>query len=65
LTKTFESFALSRYDAKRKLMFIVADGMITGAGNDLLMLLNLWEYGVEYSAQGMVDAVGAMMDHQD
>jgi chitin synthase len=35
LTKTFESFALSRYDAKRKLMFIIADGMITGAGNDM------------------------------
>ena len=35
LAKTFLSFALSRYDAKKKLMIIIADGLVTGQGNDL------------------------------
>jgi chitin synthase len=34
LKKTLESLALSKYDEKRKLFFIVADGMVTGGGND-------------------------------
>ncbi|KAJ3190616.1 hypothetical protein HK101_008533 [Irineochytrium annulatum] len=34
LTKTLESLALLKYDDKRKLLFIVADGMIIGSGND-------------------------------
>ena len=33
--------------------------------NVLEILLDLWEYGVEYSEQGMIDAIGAMVDHQD
>lgn len=34
LTKTLESMATLRYDDKRKLLFVVCDGMIIGAGND-------------------------------
>lgn len=34
LAKTLESLATLRYDDKRKLIFIVADGMIIGSGND-------------------------------
>ena len=34
LVRTLESLAQSRYDEKRKLLFIIADGMITGGGND-------------------------------
>ena len=34
LTKTLESLALLRYDDKRKLLFVIADGMIIGSGND-------------------------------
>jgi chitin synthase len=34
LAKTLESLALLRYDDKRKLLFIVCDGMIIGSGND-------------------------------
>ncbi|KAI8618859.1 chitin synthase-domain-containing protein [Chytriomyces sp. MP71] len=34
LTNTLESIALLRYDDKRKLIFVVADGMIIGSGND-------------------------------
>jgi chitin synthase len=34
LRKTFESLALSKYSEKRKLLFIIADGIVTGDGND-------------------------------
>jgi chitin synthase len=34
LLKTLESLAVTKYDDKRKLLFIVADGMIIGSGND-------------------------------
>lgn len=34
LRKTIDSAVKLRYDDKRKLLFIVADGIITGAGND-------------------------------
>ncbi|KAI9011443.1 chitin synthase-domain-containing protein [Gaertneriomyces semiglobifer] len=34
LEKTIESIAVNRYDDRRKLLFIVADGMIVGSGND-------------------------------
>ncbi|KAJ3296371.1 hypothetical protein HDU79_006850 [Rhizoclosmatium sp. JEL0117] len=34
LANTFESIALLRYDDKRKLIFVIADGMIIGSGND-------------------------------
>ncbi|KAI9140628.1 chitin synthase-domain-containing protein [Paraphysoderma sedebokerense] len=34
LRKTIDSLAVLRYDDKRKLMFIVCDGNIVGAGND-------------------------------
>ncbi|KAJ3110436.1 hypothetical protein HDU96_006612 [Phlyctochytrium bullatum] len=34
LTKTLESAAMLRYDDKRKLLFVIADGMIIGSGND-------------------------------
>ncbi|KAJ3127640.1 hypothetical protein HK100_009642 [Physocladia obscura] len=34
LTDTLESIALLRYDDKRKLIFVVCDGMIIGSGND-------------------------------
>ena len=34
LAKTLESLAVMNYDDKRKLLFVVCDGMIVGAGND-------------------------------
>ncbi|KAJ1546025.1 hypothetical protein HK405_007463, partial [Cladochytrium tenue] len=34
LTRTLESLALLRYDDKRKLLLVIADGMIIGSGND-------------------------------
>ncbi|KAJ3039984.1 hypothetical protein HDV00_011539 [Rhizophlyctis rosea] len=34
LSKTLESLAVLRYDDKRKLLFIICDGMIIGGGND-------------------------------
>ncbi|CAG8584609.1 9735_t:CDS:2 [Ambispora leptoticha] len=34
LRKTLDSLAVLRYDDKRKLLFIVCDGMIVGSGND-------------------------------
>jgi chitin synthase len=34
LAKTLESLAAMTYDDKRKLLFVVCDGMIVGAGND-------------------------------
>ncbi|KAF9580177.1 hypothetical protein BGW38_003285 [Lunasporangiospora selenospora] len=34
LRKTLDSLAALRYDDKRKLLFVVADGMIIGSGND-------------------------------
>ncbi|ORX93498.1 hypothetical protein K493DRAFT_338238 [Basidiobolus meristosporus CBS 931.73] len=34
LKRTIDSLAVLRYDDKRKLLFIVADGMIVGGGND-------------------------------
>ncbi|KAI8800774.1 chitin synthase-domain-containing protein [Cladochytrium replicatum] len=34
LAKTFESVALSKYDDRHKLMFVICDGMIIGSGND-------------------------------
>ncbi|RCI02024.1 hypothetical protein CU098_005085 [Rhizopus stolonifer] len=34
LRKTIDSIAVLRYDDKRKLLFLVCDGMITGSGND-------------------------------
>ena len=34
LRKTIDSLAVQEYDNKRKLLFIVCDGMITGSGND-------------------------------
>ncbi|KAJ3357857.1 hypothetical protein HDU83_002985 [Entophlyctis luteolus] len=34
LTNTLESIALLRYDDKRKLIFVICDGMIIGSGND-------------------------------
>ena len=34
LRKTIDSLAAQEYDDKRKLLFIVCDGMITGGGND-------------------------------
>ncbi|KAJ3080887.1 hypothetical protein HK102_002745 [Quaeritorhiza haematococci] len=34
LSKSLESLALLRYDDKRKLLFIICDGMIIGSGND-------------------------------
>lgn len=34
LRKTIDSVAALRYDDKRKLLFIIADGMIVGSGND-------------------------------
>ncbi|KAI9096605.1 chitin synthase-domain-containing protein [Phlyctochytrium arcticum] len=34
LTKTLESLASLRYDDKRKLLFVICDGMIIGSGND-------------------------------
>ncbi|KAG0244539.1 hypothetical protein BGW41_007302 [Actinomortierella wolfii] len=35
LRKTIDSITVLRYDDKRKLLFIVADGMIIGSGNEL------------------------------
>ncbi|KAJ3019033.1 hypothetical protein HKX48_002468 [Thoreauomyces humboldtii] len=35
LRKTIDSLALLEYDDTRKLLFIVADGLVKGAGNDL------------------------------
>ncbi|KAI8919488.1 chitin synthase 6 [Powellomyces hirtus] len=35
LRKTFDSLSLLDYDDTRKLLFIVADGLVKGAGNDL------------------------------
>ncbi|KAG0354860.1 hypothetical protein BGZ54_001447, partial [Gamsiella multidivaricata] len=35
LRKTIDSITALRYDDKRKLLFIIADGMIIGSGNDL------------------------------
>jgi chitin synthase len=48
LQKTMDSLAASRYDEKRKLMFIIADGIVTGGGNDaptpeLLLKVLGWE----------------------
>ncbi|KAJ3298077.1 hypothetical protein HK104_011190 [Borealophlyctis nickersoniae] len=34
LSKTIDSLAVMRYDDKRKLLFIICDGMIIGGGND-------------------------------
>ncbi|KAJ3108426.1 hypothetical protein HDU97_001133 [Phlyctochytrium planicorne] len=34
LSRTLESLAMLRYDDKRKLLFVIADGMIIGSGND-------------------------------
>ncbi|KND03454.1 uncharacterized protein SPPG_00937 [Spizellomyces punctatus DAOM BR117] len=34
LQKTLESLAVLRYDDKRKLLFVICDGMIIGSGND-------------------------------
>ncbi|KAJ3060560.1 hypothetical protein HDU98_003495, partial [Podochytrium sp. JEL0797] len=34
LSNTLESIALLRYDDKRKLIFVICDGMIIGSGND-------------------------------
>src|SRR3984957_14877093 len=34
LRRTIDSLAALRYDDKRKLMFIICDGMIVGSGND-------------------------------
>jgi chitin synthase len=34
LKKTIDSLAVLNYDDKRKLIFIICDGMIVGAGND-------------------------------
>ncbi|CAJ0914618.1 10222_t:CDS:1, partial [Entrophospora sp. SA101] len=34
MRKTLDSLAVLRYDDKRKLLFIVCDGMIIGSGND-------------------------------
>ncbi|KAJ3089830.1 hypothetical protein HK102_005396 [Quaeritorhiza haematococci] len=34
LLRTFDSLAFTRYDDKRKLLFVIADGMIIGSGND-------------------------------
>jgi chitin synthase len=34
LTKTLDSLATFRYDDKRKLLFVICDGMIIGSGND-------------------------------
>ncbi|KAI9310276.1 chitin synthase-domain-containing protein [Dichotomocladium elegans] len=34
LRKTIDSVAALRYDDKRKLLFLIADGMIVGSGND-------------------------------
>ncbi|KAJ3150297.1 hypothetical protein HDU86_006688 [Geranomyces michiganensis] len=35
LRKTFDSLSLLEYDDTRKLLFVVADGLVKGAGNDL------------------------------
>ncbi|KAF9920458.1 hypothetical protein FBU30_009711 [Linnemannia zychae] len=35
LRKTIDSITILRYDDKRKLLFIICDGMIIGSGNDL------------------------------
>ncbi|KAG0175476.1 hypothetical protein DFQ30_006669 [Apophysomyces sp. BC1015] len=34
LRKTIDSIAMLRYDDKRKLLFVICDGMIIGSGND-------------------------------
>jgi chitin synthase len=34
LTKTIDSLATMRYDDKRKLIFVICDGMVIGSGND-------------------------------
>ncbi|KAH6588782.1 hypothetical protein BASA50_010488 [Batrachochytrium salamandrivorans] len=34
LEKTLESLAIMQYDDRRKLLFVIADGMIVGSGND-------------------------------
>lgn len=34
LAKTFESLANTNYDDRRKLLFVICDGMIIGSGND-------------------------------
>ncbi|KAI9208155.1 chitin synthase-domain-containing protein [Polychytrium aggregatum] len=34
IAKTLESLALLKYDDRRKLLFVICDGMITGSGND-------------------------------
>lgn len=34
LRKTIDSLAQTKYDDKRKLLFIICDGMVVGAGND-------------------------------
>ncbi|TPX48765.1 chitin synthase [Synchytrium endobioticum] len=52
LARTFESVAATRYDDKRKLMFVICDGMIIGSGNDRptpQIVLDI--LGVDMSAQ--------------
>eukprot|EP00842_Homolaphlyctis_polyrhiza_P006326 jgi/Hompol1/6695/HPOL_000415-RA len=34
LSKTLDSLSVMQYDDKRKLLFIIADGMVVGSGND-------------------------------
>ncbi|TPX33598.1 chitin synthase [Synchytrium microbalum] len=34
LSRTFESVAATKYDDKRKLLFVICDGMIVGSGNN-------------------------------
>lgn len=34
LKKTIDSLANLKYDDKRKLLFVICDGMIVGSGND-------------------------------
>ena len=34
MSRTLEALAQTHYDDKRKLLFIVADGMVCGSGND-------------------------------
>ncbi|KAI7875124.1 hypothetical protein K492DRAFT_102428, partial [Lichtheimia hyalospora FSU 10163] len=50
LRKTIDSLTTMNYDDKRKLLFLIADGMIIGSGNDKptpMVLLDILGYDVE------------------
>ncbi|KAI9189413.1 hypothetical protein H9P43_000846 [Blastocladiella emersonii ATCC 22665] len=56
LRKTIDSLAVTRYDDKRKLLFIVCDGNIIGAGNDRptpRIVLDIFGVDPEYDPEAL------------